>query len=481
MKKEKRAFSSNSEFLNHERKEVDYNVDKNCLSNIKARILKYELVHGTGYNEDFVEYWIEISTDYKKWVIKKRFSEFYELNKKLSTKMPELNKLFPPKRFFKTSEKISEERKTYFNKYLHYIFQNKNIFTLDELLDFIQIEQIIIELYLKKHVMVKRAPQNITYKALKQQFDKMNLRNINEKSKSVGYTQGLKAYGTNSISKKINSMNEMNKGQDYFNLNKINKSIMESCDSVYEVEELNTNYYSTLLDFEQSNLQNLYNKETGTLVIQEFLKNLSQDIENKTDIVKFFEEFLKDRQEWPKFSNSDIIKLFVGNNNDINIIRGKKRSFNVEYFPNFLEKIKSQNLEKRKSSKFNDYLGQLNEGDYDDNNQFDNCIYKGLFHYIGEFDKNLMLSISCLNFLVRLLDNEFNPEVEIYLKLFKSRKVTDYLLMRLEEIIKYNKGGVQSANNALKILSILTEDKSKEYATKYFVKDENILKKLKFK
>ena len=478
MKKEKRAFSSNSEFLNHERKEIDYNVDKNCLSNIKARILKYELVHGTGYNEDFVEYWIEISTDYKKWVIKKRFSEFYELNKKLSTKMPELNKLFPPKRFFKTSEKISEERKSYFNKY---IFQNKNIFTLDELLDFIQIEQIIIELYLKKHVMVKRDPQNITYKALKQQFDKMNIKNLNEKSKSVGYSQGLKAYGTNSISKKINSMNEMNKGQDYFNLNKINKSIMESCDSVYEVEELNTNYYSTLLDFEQSNLQNLYNKETGTLVIQEFLKNLSQDIENKTDIVKFFEEFLKDRQEWPKFSNSDIIKLFVGNNNDINIIRGKKRSFNAEYFPNFLEKIKSQNLEKRKSSKFNDYLGQLNEGDYDDNNQFDNCIYKGLFHYIGEFDKNLMLSISCLNFLVRLLDNEFNPEVEIYLKLFKSRKVTDYLLMRLEEIIKYNKGGVQSANNALKILSILTEDKPKEYVTKYFVKDENILKKLKFK
>ena len=481
MKKEKRAFSSNSEFLNHERKEVDYNVDKNCLSNIKARIFKYELVHGNGYNEDFVEYWIEISTDYKKWVIKKRFSEFYELNKKLSTKMPELNKLFPPKRFFKTSEKISEERKSYFNKYLHYIFQNKNIFTLDELLDFIQIEQIIIELYLKKHVMVKRDPQNITYKALKQQFDKMNIKNLNEKSKSVGYSQSLKAYGVNSISKKINSMNEINKGQDYFNLNKINKSIMESCDSVYEVEELNTNYYSTLLDFEQSNLQNLYNKETGTLVIQEFLKNLSQDIENKTDIVKFFEEFLKDRQEWPKFSNSDIIKLFVGNNNDINIIRGKKRSFNAEYFPNFLEKIKSQNLEKRKSSKFNDYLGQLNEGDYDDNNQFDNCIYKGLFHYIGEFDKNLMLSISCLNFLVRLLDNEFNPEVDIYLKLFKSRKVTDYLLMRLEEIIKYNKGGVQSANNALKILSILTEDKSKEYVTKYFVKDENILKKLKFK
>ena len=403
--------------------------------------------------------------------------------------MPELNKLFPPKRFFKTSEKTSEERKSYFNKYLQYIFKNKNIFTLDELLDFIQIEQKIIELYLKKHTMVKRDPQNITYKALKQQFDKMSTRNKTEKSKSVGYTQSLATYGTNSISTKINSIDEINKGHDYFNLNKINKSIIESCDSVYEVEELNTNYYSTLLDFEQSNLQNFdtqenqsfSSKESGTIVIQEFLKNLSQDIDNKTDIVKLFEAFLKDRQEWPKFSNTDIIKLFVGNNNDVNLMRGKKRSFNAEYLPNFLEKVKSQNFEKKKSTQFNDYIGQLNEGDIEDNNQFDNCIYKGLFHYIGEFDKNIMLSISCLNFLVRLLDNEFNPEVELYLKLFKSRKITDYQLLRLEEIIKYNKGGVQSANNVIKLLSILTEDKSKEYIMKYFIKDENIIKKLKYK
>ena len=154
MRKGKRAFSSNSEFLNRERKEkeeMDYKVDKNCLSDIKARTIKHKLVHGTGYNEDYVEYWIEICTDYKKWIVKKRYSQFYELNKKLSVKMPELNKLFPPKRFFKTSEKIIEERKLYFNKYLHFLFKNKNIFTLTELLDFIEIEQKIIELYLNKY------------------------------------------------------------------------------------------------------------------------------------------------------------------------------------------------------------------------------------------------------------------------------------------------------------------------------------------
>ena len=164
-------------------------------------------------------------------------------------------------------------------------------------------------------------PENIKYKALKEQFDKMSIKNKDEKSKSVGESINLKtnANTISSISTKINSKEDINKNVDYFNLNKINNSIMESCDSVYEVEELNTNYFSTLLDFEKSNLnyqyfdtqenKNLYNKESGTIVVQEFLKNLAQkNIENKTDIVKLFEEFLKQRQEWPRFSTADIIK-----------------------------------------------------------------------------------------------------------------------------------------------------------------------------
>ena len=496
MKKGKRAFSSNSEFINHTKKpqeELDYNKDKNSLSDIKARIIKHNLVHGTGYNEDYIEYWVEIITDYKKWIIKKRYSEFYELNKKLSEKMPELNKLFPPKRFFKNSEKIIEERKDYFNKYLHFLFKNKNIFTITELLDFIQIEQKIIELYLKKHSMVKRDSDNITYKALKEQFDKMSIKNKEEKSKSVGESINMKVNTISSISTKINSKEEINKNVDYFNLNKINNSIMESCDSVYEVDELNTNYFSTLLDFEKSNLnyqyfdtqenKPLYNKESGTIVIQEFLKNLSQNIDNKTDIVKLFEEFLKQRQEWPKFSNADIIKLFVGNCGDSNV-KGKKWSFNInntsEKGLNNLQLL--QKMEEKKINKIKNYLNEDYDMDNDEeNNNSDNTGYKGLFHYIGEFDNNILLSISCLNILVKLLDNEFNPEVELYLKLFKSRKITDYQLMRLEDIIKYNKGGIQSINNAIKLLSILAEDKNQEYIKKYLVKDENIIKKLKNK
>ena len=495
MKKGKRAFSSNSEFLHHEKNtngDPNYNVDKNSLSNIKASVIDHKLIHGTGYNEDYVEYVVEVITDYKKWTVKKRYSEFYELNKKLSEKIPELKKLFPPKRVFKTSVKTIEERKEYFNNYLHFLFNNKNIFTLTELLDFIEIEQKIIELYLKKHTMVKSDPDSITYKALKDQFDKMSLRTREEKSKSVGETINMKVNTNSSLSTKINSKEEINQKVDYFNLNKINNSIMESCDSIYEVEDLNTNYFSTLLDFEKANLnyqyfdsqenKNLYDKESGTIVIQEFLKNLSQDIDNKTDIVKFFEEFLKQRQEWPKFSNADINKLFVGNNPDFFKVQEKRGSLNLSKSKSTGKSLNNLNLQ---SIDQNPNVKKYLKEDYDinggENNPNENCIYKGLFHYIGEFDKNVLLSISCLNFLAKLLDNEFNPEVELYLKIFKSRRLYDFQLMKLEDIIKYNKGGVQSTNNAIKILSIISEDKSIEYMKKYLVKDDNILKKLQYK
>ena len=85
MRKGKRAFSSNSQFMTNsvkDKEEPDYNVDKNSISNIKARVISHKLVHGTGYNEDYIVYWVEVHTDYKNWILKKRYSEFYELNKK---------------------------------------------------------------------------------------------------------------------------------------------------------------------------------------------------------------------------------------------------------------------------------------------------------------------------------------------------------------------------------------------------------------
>lgn len=70
-----------------------------------------------------------------------------------------------------------------------------------------------------------------------------------DKSKSVGETININ--GISSISTKVNSKEEISHGIDA-NLYNINKSIMESCDGIYDIDDINSNYYSTLLEYEEN-------------------------------------------------------------------------------------------------------------------------------------------------------------------------------------------------------------------------------------
>ena len=394
----KRSFSSqinsNNCIINNLQK--SYDVDSNCLLNIKAQVIDSQLVHGPGKTGDYVVYFIEIVTDYKKWIIKKRYSEFYELNQKLILKVPELNKLFPPKRLFKNSEETIEERKTCFNKYLQFLFQKKNIFSLNEVLDFIQFEKKIIELYIKKHTMIRQDEDNYVFQSLKKTFSIMSFLEKMQKSKSVGEslnTNGIESLSTNSNTKEeIYKINE----EDYKVINSI---IMESSDATYEIEEelSNSNYYSSLLEYEKSkntkdtkenkedeinNFTNNYINEGGDVVITEFLKNLSQDIDNKTEILSTFEDFLKKGQKWPYFSESDIIKLYVGNSNyisnskknDVKTKSNKKENGEqLLLYKRYPRKI-SSNFEQNQKLKLNEIL--------DDDDSDENISIKGIFYYL---------------------------------------------------------------------------------------------------
>lgn len=334
-----------------------------------------------------------------------------------------------------------------------------------------------------------------------------------DKSKSVGETININ--GISSISTKVNSKEEISHGIDA-NLYNINKSIMESCDGIYDIDDINSNYYSTLLEYEENKNINKKNEEESkanptysytlregsTAVIEEFLKNLSQDIDNKTDILATFEEFLKQNQKWPKFSKTDIIKLYVGNINNSTINPDKKMSFCANKLNSKMKCLSGNNLNKKefeneemaknklintkkclsnlgifngsnKNNIFKDYYDSDNDDDDSDNY----CNLKGLFYYIGDFDNNILLSFSCLELLVKLLDNEFNPEVEQYLSIFKTRRIIDYQSMKLDEIIK-NKKGVKAKKYALKLLSILVKDRNKDMIKKALIKDESVLEQV---
>ena len=501
MIKTKRSFSSNIFDNNYytNNQQSNHNLDSNCLLNIKAQVIDSKLVTESNFNGQYVVYFIEIITDYKKWVIKKRYSEFHVLNQKLILKCPELNKLFPPKRFFKNSEETIEERKTCFNKYLQFLFRKKNIFSLNEVLDFIQIEKKIIELYIKKHTMIRQDQDNNFFQSLKNSFGRMTFLEKMKKSKSEG--ESLNVNDIDSLSTNSNTKEEIYKinQKDTKNINSI---IMESCDSTYEIdelEELNLNYYSTLLEYgksqnikepepeEKSNDEiNIYKKEGGAIVIDEFLQNLSQNIDNKTDVLSTFEDFLKQGQKWPKFSESDIIKLYVGNNIHNYNYNSRK---NDEKFNSFFKNFSVNNIIKKESE---DHLLRRRKisSNYEQNqkqklieviNDSDEniSILRGLFYYIGDFDNNILLSLSCLNLLVKLLDIEFNPEYDIYLRLFKNRRISDYQTMKLEEIIKNNKGGVKARTNSFKLLSILMGGSTnKKIIEKSLIKDQTIIDQL---
>ena len=347
--------------------------------------------------------------------------------------------------------------------------------------------------------MIRQDQDNNFFQSLKNSFGRMTFLEKMKKSKSEG--ESLNVNDIDSLSTNSNTKEEIYKinQKDTKNINSI---IMESCDSTYEIdelEELNLNYYSTLLEYgksqnikepepeEKSNDEiNIYKKEGGAIVIDEFLQNLSQNIDNKTDVLSTFEDFLKQGQKWPKFSESDIIKLYVGNNVHNYNYNSRK---NDEKFNSFFKNFSVNNIIKKESE---DHLLRRRKisSNYEQNqkqklieviNDSDEniSILRGLFYYIGDFDNNILLSLSCLNLLVKLLDIEFNPEYDIYLRLFKNRRISDYQTMKLEEIIKNNKGGVKARTNSFKLLSILMGGgTNKKIIEKNIIKDETIIDQL---
>ena len=108
---------------------------------IRANVIGSKLIHLSGFHSDYVEYYIKIETDYANWTLKKRYEDISKLNNKLKEIIPEINKLFPPKRIFKSIDSIIGERIKLFNIYFNYLFCNINIFLIEEIMTFISLKK----------------------------------------------------------------------------------------------------------------------------------------------------------------------------------------------------------------------------------------------------------------------------------------------------------------------------------------------------
>jgi hypothetical protein len=104
----------------------------------------------------FTSYEIQISTEFKKWTISKRFNDFFELDKIIKQKYSNLNLIkLCDKKIFKFSNDVINERKKNFENYLNSIFSSE-FFLYEEIINFIDLDKNLIKLFIIKSFLFNK-------------------------------------------------------------------------------------------------------------------------------------------------------------------------------------------------------------------------------------------------------------------------------------------------------------------------------------
>lgn len=311
----------------------------------------------------YVEYSFKISTNYKKWTIFRRYTDFENLHKKLINRIPKIPNL-PAKTFFNMNDKVIKERKMLLEEYLNNLFQIVNVSNYPDILEFIEIDKDLIVLLIKNNSMI-------------------------DTSNILLHPQMLYPTRTKNGSKKSRSYDIMK--QD--------------------------NYYKSFLEYKMSDKSvQLLEKSASLMLIEELLYNLQNKSENQCNIIKTFQDYLKSKRNWPRFKSDEISRLFFGDKNN-----------------------------------------------------------KGLLYHSGRIEHNLIGSISCLEFLAKLVDFEFNPDCELFSSVLKTLTKEQFLSMDINSHLKSNKPSV--VESSFKILKALTDDNNTSTLLKEFIKDKEIMNK----
>jgi hypothetical protein len=418
----------------------DYKIsNNNKYFRIRAYIEGSKLIHASGFHSDYAEYSLKIETDYAKWTLKKRYDEFSKLNSKLIVRIPEMKKMFPPKRLFKSTDELISERIKAFTKYFNYLFDNINIFLIDELLSFISLKREIVLLFIKKYNMLNISEEDEVLISLKDAYKKLG--ELEEK-------------------KVQNSRRNQNN------------------DEILNIIENEKNYYNSILKYEKKrqisfNWDEPPDQTPNLFVIKEFLNNLSEKTENKTKIIQTFEIFFKNEGKWIRLSSKEINFLYLGGEGEDE--ETKEYLSKTSYESKKRKKI-SSDYKYHSSFEFIGLDDDLFNYKENDDNYSNNNNINGLFYIIGNYEKNIILSIGVLDLLIKLIDTEINPDAEIYINIFKSLEIENYKMLNLNKIVKLNIGGDKSNFKAMKLLKLIFYDKNRDEYKRIIMEDDTVYK-----
>jgi len=330
---------------------------------ISALITSYSMAEDTTklFKKTYVLYEIKLYTPYKTWIIHKRYNDFAQLREQLDSKHVKNIPKLPPKLIFTNEDKLSE-RQLGLEEFINDLFRNVNIIKYPIIMDFIEFPQEVFDIFAYN-------------------MDCLNLSNLNS---SIIIN-----------SKKINS--------NYYNgriTTNCNNNINMNSDNIDK-----NNFYCSMAQFKlnnnNSNIKDDFGNEDsfeeeispGTLVIQEFLRNLMDISFNKTELLFQFEYFLKNKKNNEKNKNN---KWFYLEKDEIGI-----------FFKGFYSSITH--------SKINGFL-----------------------YHCGNIQNNKIGAQKCLEFLNKILSEDFNPQAESFLKIFRRCSLENIIQMELENHIINN-------------------------------------------
>ena len=320
---------------------------------ISALINTYTMVEDKKlfFKNSYELYEIRIYTPYKSWIIHKRYSEFAQLRKKLeSQNIKDLPKL-PPKIFFKNENKLNE-RQLSLETFINDLFKCVNIVKYPLILDFIECPKDLVDIL---------------------------------------------TFNIDCFNSTTNINNTINNNNNYYN-----GIISTNRNSIYNYDEINNNnLYVSMAQFKlNDNIKACENEDyiedeisPGTLVVQEFLRNLMDISFNKTELLFQFEFFLKNKKN-ENFNNFK--NWFFLEKNEIEI-----------FFDGFYSSISHTKI-------------------------------NGFLYHCGNIQNNKIGTEKCLEFLNKLLSEDFNPQAEDFVKIFRRAPLANIIQMELENHIINN-------------------------------------------
>ena len=118
-------------------------------------------------------------------LLKKEYKILNALELDIKLKYPYLNfPSFPPKRVFRFTDNTIEERKNKFNHFLYFINHKMNIYSIPEIIEFLNFDKDTLNILLKKKNMIAQ-------KNFQDEFNYYNIINNNKSLNKVMSTLNL--------------------------------------------------------------------------------------------------------------------------------------------------------------------------------------------------------------------------------------------------------------------------------------------------